>query len=222
MLTLYAVAVLAGTVASTLVLDFDVHHGTSQNMIRGRPEKQAIKRGLLPVEAPLTNVEQLLYMINFTLGSDKQPMAAQLDTGSLDLWVVSSENDYCITSSNPNSDANAEACGLLGSFNLLLLMSFNMSSEIFGTQYGSGSFASGYWCTDTLGLGEVLVSSFMFGYANSTTSNINIFGIGPLSTELLRMGDGGDSSTTALQTRARLCLEGWTMPSLRETSALCP
>lgn len=60
-----------------------------------RPVRRLRKRAGDPVNVQLFNDAQNMYQINITLGSPGQDFIVQLDTGSSDLWVPSSDSSLC-------------------------------------------------------------------------------------------------------------------------------
>lgn len=160
--------------AKHLQLGFEVYHGTDRDhVLYGRP--LVVKRDG-GVTVSLTN-EQLYYLVNFTLGSNNQSVGALIDTGSLDLWVISSLNSLCSTSPDAVQGASADNCGVTGTFNPSTLDSYKTSDAQFYIQYLDSSFASGYWGEDTLGLGGITVENYFFAVADQSNSSSNVLGI---------------------------------------------
>ena len=123
------------------------------------------------LEAGITN-EQLLYLINITIGSPPQEFGLQLDTGSSDLWVPS-----------------AEICTLYGSRGLLCPVgAFDRTqSDTFDSLQGKKPFQisyqddsqiSGFYFTDTVNIGEQSIEKVQMGLALDADRGLGIMGIG--------------------------------------------
>ncbi|KAK9455794.1 aspartic peptidase domain-containing protein [Dipodascopsis uninucleata] len=110
------------------------------------------------------------YMANITIGSPGQSVSVQLDTGSSDLWVQSSSNPTCMSSST--------ACALTKTFNPSDSSSFKSISEDFQIQYQDGTYALGEYIEDTVTFGDISIVSLQLGLAENATSDIGVFGIG--------------------------------------------
>ncbi|ODV94347.1 hypothetical protein PACTADRAFT_51204 [Pachysolen tannophilus NRRL Y-2460] len=86
---------------------FDVHRGNSFQDAAITKRHHLSKRSNSDgtVNATIVN-EESYYMANLSIGSDSQNVGVLIDTGSSDLWVMSSSNPYC--ESSTTSDAVKE------------------------------------------------------------------------------------------------------------------
>lgn len=144
----------------------------------------------------ITN-EQSYYSVELTIGSDKQKLTALLDTGSSDLWVLGKDasglnacnnyleqNGYLSSSGSTTSGNSGEVsevqanCEELGVFTPSSSTSFKKeySGEPFEIQYGDGTYAEGYWGSDSLTVNGVDVDGLLFGVATIGNSS-NVLGI---------------------------------------------
>ncbi|KAJ8100278.1 aspartic peptidase domain-containing protein [Lipomyces tetrasporus] len=133
------------------------------------------------------------YLTNITVGTPGQSLRVQVDTGSSDLWVQSSDNPDCQVSQN--------FCATTKTFDDADSSSFTATSADFTITYADGSFARGEYVKDTLGFGGIAVDDFQFGLATNSTSSLGVFGIGFDTNEV--------ASTTYENLPDRLVSEGF-------------
>lgn len=115
--------------------------------------------------------EEILYLINITIGTPPQQFAVQLDTGSSDIWVPSVRADIC--------DVNPEACLVFGAFDSKASKTFKLvASDAFEIQYQDGSQISGDFISDTLNIGGTSIKDMQMGLASSASRGVGIMGIG--------------------------------------------
>ncbi|GAV55118.1 hypothetical protein ZYGR_0AS04410 [Zygosaccharomyces rouxii] len=69
-------------------------------------------------------------------------------------------------------------CSEYGTFDVQNSQSFRSNKTDFYISYGDGSFASGYWGTDRVNLGDLSLDGVSFAVANETNSSVGVFGIG--------------------------------------------
>ncbi|SGZ38653.1 uncharacterized protein HGUI_00853 [Hanseniaspora guilliermondii] len=160
----------------------------------------------------ITN-EQSYYSVELTIGSNKQKLTALLDTGSSDLWVLSQDaaglnacnnyleqNGYLTSSGSATSGSSTEVseiqanCNDLGVFTPSSSTSFEKkhSGVPFEIQYGDGTYAEGYWGSDSLTVNDVNVDGLLFGVATIGNSS-NVLGI---SFEGLESSDDSESTSS--------------------------
>lgn len=127
---------------------------------------QSKKRGSYP--ETLKDVDDVSYVVDIYVGSDKQKATVVLDTGSSDLWI--SLQDLGSGSYDPLSSSDSQDTG--NAFDIL---------------YGDGTTSNGEYYTDSFSFsstGNPLLSSFQLA---STSSSIDgaagILGIGDKNTE---------------------------------------
>jgi hypothetical protein len=111
-----------------------------------------------------------------TIGSNSQPVAVQLDTGSIELWV----NPNCSASQIPSY------CDSLPRYDPTTSTSaVEHPNDVFQVTYGSGSVGGKYY-EDTVAAGPAFVAAQPFGVADkSAIVPFGILGIGPIYPEWL-------------------------------------
>lgn len=114
--------------------------------------------------------ERLFYVTYLDIGSNKQKIGVDIDTGSSDLWVPDvnaggNHGDWLFGSYSPDDSSTAKNTG-----------------EEFAIGYVDGTGTTGYYYKDTVSLGDSDLATLKnFQFADATTSSIGwgIFGIGP-------------------------------------------
>jgi Eukaryotic aspartyl protease len=114
---------------------------------------------------------QILYFINVTIGTPPQPFSLQLDTGSSDIWVPSTQSDVCIE--------RRRACQL-GAFDASASSTFvDLLQNAFQIQYVDGSQIQGDYIADSFGMGDgVNLKNMTMGLATQASRGLGIMGIG--------------------------------------------
>lgn len=164
-----------------LAMNFKIERGTNRTItthtdvnkgaVMRLPSKTS-KRSVKPVMDPLANKETY-YLSDLQIGSDHQNVSVQLDTGSSDLWVVSSDVEC------------SDDCTSLGDFDSSSSSSFKDLNTTFKITYGDGSYATGLYCVDDVSFANVdaSVTGLQFGNVDKTTAGFGILGIGLTSLE---------------------------------------
>lgn len=120
------------------------------------------------VQVDLSN-ERLLYIVNVTIGSNNQPFALQLDTGSSDIWVPSITSDIC----------QVRNCSLTGQFDASSSTSFiDIAQNVFRISYVDGSRVTGDYFADSLTIGPVTLINQTMALATNASRALGIAGIG--------------------------------------------
>lgn len=118
------------------------------------------------------------------MGSDKQSVVVQIDTGSSDLWVMDSSNPYCSSSTSSTiSSGRRVNCSSSSMFDPSSSSSFNWNNTDFSINYGDSSFANGSYAYDNIVIGGKTVQNANFAVANQTNSTTAVWGIGLLGSE---------------------------------------
>lgn len=136
-----------------------------------------------------------MFTTQLSIGSNEQNITVLVDTGSSDLWVMSSDNPYCSSSSSSSSSSSAVAdsvsnvfestedsttvtCYSGTRFDASDSDTFSLNSTAFDISYGDGTFANGTYAQDTVRYGGATISNANFAFANESDSEISVFGIG--------------------------------------------
>ncbi|GMG40206.1 unnamed protein product [Ambrosiozyma monospora] len=106
--------------------------------------KRLVRRQNEDVEQTLDNSNDEAYYIDLEVGSNKQKITAQLDTGSSDFFVFGSNEANC-------GDTSKADCATYGQFNSSSSTTFKKLNGVsLDTSYGSGAGATGYVGTDNV------------------------------------------------------------------------
>lgn len=153
--------------ADTFSLDFkkEIQRDASQSHLYRRQNS---------VQVDVSN-EEILYLINITIGAPPQSFGLQIDTGSSDTWVPSRSSDVC--------QEDPINCGL-GSYVSTLSKTYKLvARNAFQIQYQDNSQIEGDYFTDTVVLGNKSITSMQMGLARSASRGVGILGIGFQSDE---------------------------------------
>lgn len=158
-------------------LDFDIRKGTNlidvmKNFVEGITDDLGID--LTPRadgQVDLKN-ERAFYIANIKVGTPQNEVKVLVDTGSADLWIMSSKNPYC---SSNNGDMN---CETYGTYDEDGSSTFKDNQTDFSISYLDQTFARGTWGQDTVELSDSLkIENANFAVADETDSNVGVFGI---------------------------------------------
>ncbi|GMG43062.1 unnamed protein product [Ambrosiozyma monospora] len=133
-----------------------------------------------------------MYTVNFTIGSQNQPITVQVDTGSADFWIVDTNNSWCAETSQgkgvynlkPGDDAKSHNCSIYGTFQPGDSETWVSHPEIFQVTYATNS-ASGRWGQDTVTLENgVVIEKVDFGLSDKTNMRHGMLGLGYITNDL--------------------------------------
>lgn len=116
------------------------------------------------------------YSTDIYLGSNKQKLTVNVDTGSSDLWVPS-KNVQCAENRN---------CKQAGTFDPSTSSTYKQLDKTFTARYLDGTHSGGNYGTDSLSFnsdGSDGVTNLQFGVATNSANNAPILGIGFKSLE---------------------------------------
>lgn len=160
--------------AAPLKIDFTVHQTPKTLTTNSTIKDQGISRakGSGSDSVTLAN-KDLYYLADIYLGSNRQNLQVDFDTGSSDLWVIAAGSDAASQASN-------------GVFDKSKSSTYKSLGTRFEIEYGDGTTSQGTWSTDQIAFsasGGNVVKNLQF--ADVTTSQIpyGIFGIGPSGNE---------------------------------------
>ncbi|KAG5358797.1 Candidapepsin-3 [Yarrowia sp. E02] len=156
--------------SKTLQLPVTKHHKSSS----------AIKAALAQRDAYSNTIrnQEYWYSIQISLGTPAQDFNVLLDTGSSDLWVLSSKD---------TADCGNGACNFSGQFDAEKSSTYRFLNSDYAITYVTGS-ANGDWVTDTLAVGSVSLENFQFAVAEKAEGNTAVFGISLEGSESLNHG----------------------------------
>lgn len=122
-------------------------------------------------EVKLSN-QRAFYVASLNIGTPPKEVKVLLDTGSADLWVMSTKNPYC------TGNGGSMDCTTYGTYNEDESSSFVKNDTDFSIKYLDNTFAKGTWGQDKVELAEGLtVEGANFAVADETDSYVGVFGI---------------------------------------------
>lgn len=123
-------------------------------------ERHLLRKRAEVVGVTLDNAQNnLLYLVNVTVGSNDQKMALQLDTGSSDIWIPYVDSEICQSSEQP--------C-INGAFEPDTSTTYSdIAPEKFAIQYVDGTEISGDYITDTFSFGGASITKQIMGTMKS-------------------------------------------------------
>ena len=164
-------------VESAISIDFDI---SSQQIGQAKAKRDALNTAL--------TLQRNVYLTNLSIGSNKDKVVVSIDTGSSELWVMSSDVS-CATVDQlhaedaptiPNifNDLTEEyACTENGTFNVKESTSYHFLSDDFSIAFADGSVATGQYGRDNVGVGNVTIQGLKMGVANASSIDVGILGI---------------------------------------------
>ncbi|KAI8964640.1 acid protease [Daldinia sp. FL1419] len=172
--TTFAAGALAASVARAQVVQWDIHRRQTET------ETKLIKRQDGTVTEIITN-EKLRggYFASCSVGTPGQNLTLQLDTGSSDIWVPSSNSVVCQrTSNNPGCT--------LGSFDESDSSSFSVVGENeFSISYVDGSHSKGDYISEAFEIGGAQLSNLTMGLGVNTDIPYGLVGVGYVASEAI-------------------------------------
>lgn len=116
--------------------------------------------------------ERAFYIAQVKVGTPGKDVKVLIDTGSADLWVMSTKNSYC---SANGGDIN---CEQYGTYNEDDSSTFKKNDTVFNIQYLDQTFANGTWAQDTIEVtSDLVLKDANFAVAEQSDSNVGVFGI---------------------------------------------
>ncbi|KAL7927111.1 aspartic peptidase domain-containing protein [Trichoderma austrokoningii] len=168
---LAAAGIALASTAQAQVVQFDIQR-------RDGPKLRDLARRAT-VNGVLSNQQiQGGYFLNVEVGTPPQNITLQLDTGSSDVWVPSSNADICtqVTQRNPGCT--------FGSFNSDKSTSFSdVGQGEFDITYVDNSFSKGDYFQDDFHIGGVTVSNLTMGLGLDSSIANGLIGVGYINDE---------------------------------------
>ncbi|WEJ95731.1 Candidapepsin-7 [Yamadazyma tenuis] len=116
--------------------------------------------------------ESAFYIASLSIGTPASEVKVLVDTGSADLWVMSSKNSYC------SSNGGSMDCSTYGTYSEDNSTTFESNNSDFSISYLDQTFAKGTWGQDTVELtDDLVIEGANFAVADSTDSNVGVLGI---------------------------------------------
>ncbi|KAI0160656.1 acid protease [Xylariaceae sp. FL1272] len=113
------------------------------------------------------------YFATVTVGTPPQNLTLQLDTGSSDIWVPSTEACDALESS-VGSDTQCT----LGSYEHSDSDTYKLVNNDFSISYVDGSSSQGDYITETFAIGDVSLTNMTMGLADTTDIPYGLVGVG--------------------------------------------
>jgi len=137
--------------------------------------REIIKRD--PISATINNVGALHgYAVNVTIGTPPQTLALGVDTGSSDVWLLSSTSDLC--TSVALQQKTGQTCNE-GTFSAKDSSTVTtVSTGDLNITYYSGQGVTGDYIKDDFTIGGVELQGLQMGLGLNTTINQGIMGLG--------------------------------------------
>ncbi|GMG56236.1 unnamed protein product [Ambrosiozyma monospora] len=145
-----------------------VQHSTIDTIVG---KEQSVTGGSLDVN--LQN-EDFIYVMNVTIGSNKEEIQLQIDTGSSDFWVIGSNNTWCKTGSDSTHD-----CSVYGTFDSSKSTTWKNTGVDFAIMYQDGTGANGTWGTDNVEISGVDISDVYIAVSDEASENFGVLVIPP-------------------------------------------
>ncbi|OBA22588.1 acid protease [Metschnikowia bicuspidata var. bicuspidata NRRL YB-4993] len=163
--------------ASTLKMEFLISKANSRASSMEGAAVELVKKDDMQELALINHFT--FYSTTLRVGPQGAEIDVLIDTGSSDLWVMSSEIQ-CLTT--PDSQSS---CAQVDSFATADSDSFKVNSTApeFHISYLSNTYAKGYWGHDYVAFGEIRIPDCSFAVVNETTSRHSVFGIGLAQSE---------------------------------------
>ncbi|GMG18469.1 unnamed protein product [[Candida] boidinii] len=138
--------------------------------------------------------ESILYSLPIEIGSNKQQLTVQVDTGSSDLWVTTQDWDS-------DCEEARFKCTTKGFFDPSQSSSFVNNETFFNISYLGGYGVEGSYGFDTVVIGDdIELNDFPFAVGNVSTAEMaGIFGIGLSHGEALYVSDNVTYENFAFQ-----------------------
>ncbi|KAI9671061.1 MAG: hypothetical protein M1831_005146 [Alyxoria varia] len=170
------------TTVPLLLLALEASLATAQNVVtfdlgrRNIPPQHAPKIKRDTVAAKLGNANYLYYA-NITVGTPGQLLQLQIDSGSSDVWMTATGDEYCQESYN--------AC-VGGTFDAEQSSTYKrIKGQPFEISYVDGSGSSGNYFTDNMSTGGVSLDTLQMGLATKTSIGTGILGVGFAANEAI-------------------------------------
>jgi yapsin 1 len=189
-----AILVLGAVVEAKGVINLDIQ-GTRTNVHPiGRYEALYPEQGGLVKRADGTIAVEIdnqftFYQVTVKVGTPQQTFFPVVDTGSSDLWAISSNDPFCATTQQELEEQGFIDCTTAGTFNYNKSSTFTFNqSAPFAIQYQDGTFAEGQWGTDVVNIGPANLPNCSIAIGLEANSSQGVMGIGFMGLESTNTG----------------------------------
>ncbi|KAI1845497.1 hypothetical protein JX266_008355 [Neoarthrinium moseri] len=145
------------------------------------PKKGLRRRAASTYTEVITNEEARGgYFATVSVGTPAQNLTLQLDTGSSDIWVPSSQSSVCEKSASRGGSSSSSSDGCtFGSFNPDKSSSYTVVGQgDFSIAYVDGSHSKGDYFTDVFEIGGAKLSNMTMGLGEDTDIPYGLVGVG--------------------------------------------
>lgn len=147
-------------------LDFEVHVSTNVTYLHRRGEYLS-----------QLNNEQTHYVTYLALGSNKQSIGVDIDTGSSDLWV-------------PDSSLAGQPVAIYGTYNPHTSTTSKSTGETFNITYADKIMTLGSFYNDSVSFDGITLNDYHFADATHSPENNGILGVGVIGDEAEKKTQG--------------------------------
>ncbi|RFU34494.1 hypothetical protein B7463_g1875, partial [Scytalidium lignicola] len=171
-----ALSLLAGVACSPAVLAaVTINIAKNPAINRSSQQQRHLQQRATITESLANNYTGGSYVASVQVGTPPQTQTLVIDTGSSDVWLLSSDADLC---SDP-SEQDSAGGGCSTTFDQTKSSSFKVVSQgSFEIQYQDNSGASGDYVSDNFKIGDITIKALEMGLANLTTIPSGLMGIG--------------------------------------------
>ncbi|GMG23384.1 unnamed protein product [Ambrosiozyma monospora] len=156
--------------------------------------KQTVRKSNSPSKKVIDNFDMVhtgyLYTLNITIGSNKEPVVVQVDTGSSDFWIIGSNNSWCSWTSEGQGEYTEDTsrgslhdCSLYGTFNSSKSDTWVNTGEPLDIVYIDGTGANCSLGTDNIEIDGVEIKDCYIAVSDEASENYGVLGIGPVNLE---------------------------------------
>ncbi|KAL1851383.1 hypothetical protein Daus18300_012564 [Diaporthe australafricana] len=188
--TFITISFASATVGAEYIVSDVTRRVVSQPGSSMRRAQRLARRRLASVETFLPQVDHEEYLINFTIGTPPQSMAAILDTGSTDLFVPSTAHPKC----------QAGEC-VAGAYDGAQSTTYNvLIKDGFKTQFvDPADTDSGDWVDETIIIGgSRIITKSIMAVSNAGFDAVGVFGLGYAQNEAIPNPNGNATYPTVL------------------------
>ncbi|KAE8448981.1 hypothetical protein EG329_008569 [Mollisiaceae sp. DMI_Dod_QoI] len=164
------IAALSSCVSATVTMSIAKSRGITNLKKRNLSPRATITESLA------NNFTGGDYIAQVSVGTPPQTQTLAIDTGSSDVWLMSSTADIC---TDPDLQDEVGTGGCASTFDSSKSSSFKVvDANEFSIQYADSSGAAGDYITDNLSIGGATIKALEMGLAYNATLSTGLLGIG--------------------------------------------